>query len=227
MKKIILILLIGSILSSYGESIAPKKIWGTKNYVDSLPVSYTIQEISKMDSIIDIAENSFRNLELNLVDISEDEFNNYVNSYISNNLNDCGFDKLNLNEETDCDEICETYLSEINSNKKLYLPCDYDAGILGASFSQNCNKLIVCSSYDGPDFDDYYENRAEFYLFKLVGTGGLNSLQAFLKFATKEWSIEDYVWINDNEIGLKLYSDHRWGDGSQLEYQYFRAYIPK
>ncbi len=194
---------------------------------DTLATATSIlEENLTKDSIFQIDDNSFQDLELVLNEINMEQFDIYVSSYIKNYVKGCGFNKLNLKEKSDCDEICVTYLTENKSNAIYYLPCNYDAGIIGASFSPNCNSLIVCSSYDGSDFDDYYENRAEFYLFNIEGTDGLNSINPLYMYETKEWSISDYVWINNNKIGLKMYSENRWGDGSQVDYKYFEALIP-
>lgn len=103
------------------------------------------------------------------------------------------------------------------------MPSDYDAGIQDMLFSPNCNQLIVCSSYDGPDYDNYYENRAEFYLFKIAGNQGLDSVKPYLRYSTKKWSIDDITWVDDNVIALKLYDEQRWGDGTGVNYKYFKA----
>lgn len=172
-----------------------------------------------------VQNQKFQEADLNLVPITEDEFNKQEVNYIRNSFKNCDFGYLNLTEETECDEICETYLIERESNRRMYLPCNYDAGIIGASFSPNCNQLIVCSTYDNSYYDNYYNNRAEIYLYQIVGNDGLNSLKSTYQFSFKEWSIDHYVWMNNSEIGLMLYSEDRSGDGRNMKFQYFKASI--
>jgi|GEM_PF-2287801 len=173
-------------------------------------------------TIAHVVEDSFDSLNLTFTEITEDEFSNYIEAYTETTALHCTFSKLGLREDTKCDEICETYLTELSSGKNMTLPCDYDVGILGVSFSPSCTKLIVCSSYDGPEYHEYYNYRAEFYLYNVNGNNGLESLLPAYGFGSKEWSIADYVWITDHELGLKVYS----GNGFEPEYQFVKASIP-
>lgn len=198
---------------------------GLNNRITSFDNSIDTTETYR---IVEIDYSDFQEMELNLFGMTKEKFESYLSTEISDRyINDCSLGDLNLKSHSDCDQVCETYLTEFDSNDRMYLPADYDAGILGASFSPDCKNLIVYSTYDGPDYHNYYENRAEFYVFKIVGTHGLRSLQPTFKFSMKDWSIKNLVWINNNEIGLKLYSESRFGDGSQLDFKYFKADIQK
>lgn len=202
--------------------------------LDSLVQAKTTVEISTNksqgtvteDSIVHLDYNLFEEIDLVFNHFTEIQFNTQLSERIKQN-DHCSFKYLNLEVESHCDEICETYVKEIGGNTIMYLPNDYDAGILGMSFSPNCKSLIICSSYDGPDFDNYYENRAEVYLFKIEGTDGVKSLKPAFRFSSKEWSIEDYTWISDTELGLKIYEEPRWGDGSHLDFNYFKIALPR
>ncbi len=242
MKRLSIIFFIGLFLSNCGENIAKTEL--DKTELSKQKDSHSINQINKVkvdtssalkieknqktdtDSIIQLNYELFQNLELTLTEIDKNKFNDALSSYIQNNRKSCSFKSLNLTQKSDCDEICIDYLSENNSNKIVYLPCSYDAGIIGASFSPNCKKLIVCSSYDGTDFDNYYENRAEIYLFKIIDSTGINSIKPVFKFSTKDWSIDNYCWISENKIALKIYTEDRRGDESNQKYKYYQTNIP-
>lgn len=126
-----------------------------------------------------------------------------------------------------CDGICETYLCEKTTNKKMILPTSYDAGILRMLFSPSCRHLMICSSYDGPDFEEYYNHRAEIFVFTVSAGSGLDGVKPAFKFYTKDWSIEDIIWVNDTTIALKVYEERRQGDGSGNNYKYYKADLDK
>lgn len=107
------------------------------------------------------------------------------------------------------------------------MPTDYDAGILSMLFSPSCSQLLICSSYDGPDFENYYSHRAEIFVFTVSIGNGLKGIKPALKFYTKDWSIDDIIWINDKTIALKVYEEPRQGDGSSNNYKYYKADIDK
>ena len=128
---------------------------------------------------------------------------------------------LGINVRHVCDEVCDTYLKEKTSNKILLMPSGYDAGILAMSLSPACNKLLVCSSYDGPNYADYYEDRAVLFIFNITKEKGLKSIQPAFKFFTKDWSIADVVWVNNKTISLKIYEEQHGGDGIDIQFKYF------
>jgi hypothetical protein len=123
----------------------------------------------------------------------------------------------------DCNEICQTYLVEKATNKKLLLPSIYDSGVLKMLLSPTCNQLIVCSSYDGSDFGNYYENRAEFYVLNIDKTIGLKAIKPGFSFYTKDWSIDDIIWINEKTIALKTYEENKSEDEDSIKYKYFKT----
>jgi hypothetical protein len=157
------------------------------------------------------------------------EFQHYKNNYkVSCEIDSGHFIKSSgLNVRHICDEVCETYLDEKSSNRILLMPSGYDAGILAMSFSPGCNKLLVCSSYDGADYANYYEDRAVIFVFKITKEYGLKGIQPACKFFTKDWSIADIVWINNKTIALKIYEEQHGGDGIDVHYRYFKMELNK
>ncbi|WP_316804107.1 hypothetical protein [Pedobacter nototheniae] len=177
------------------------------------------------DSLILYNDFLYSDLKLNFTEISKNEFQSYKQRYKTG----CVLDSGNFIRGSDlyvsrhCNEICETYLSERTTNRKMLIPSSYDAGILTMLLSPACNKLIVCSSYDGPDYRNYYKHRAEIFVFKVTTGIGLKGIKPALKFYTKNWSIEDLTWVDDKIIALKIYEEAKLGDGSGIHYKYYKA----
>jgi hypothetical protein len=164
-----------------------------------------------------------------LTKISKDEFQSYKSNYKTV----CDLDSGNFISGSDlyviqnCKDICETYLAERSTNRKLLVPSSYDRGVLAMLLSPGCNQLIVCSSYDGPDFGKYYEDRAEIFVFQVNKENGLRGIIPSLQYYTKDWSIEDLTWVNDKTIALKIYKETRRGDGRTINYRYYKAKLHK
>lgn len=123
----------------------------------------------------------------------------------------------------DCNEICETYLAEKNTNRKMLLPSNFDAGISRMLLSPGCKELLVCSSYDNLDYQNYYSHRAEFFTLSVTAGNGLKGVKPDFRYYTSGWSIADVTWIDDNALALKLYKEARTGDGENLKYYFFRT----
>ncbi len=124
-----------------------------------------------------------------------------------------------------CKEICEDFLLDDFTDEKMFIPTSYDQGVLGMPFSPEGSMWLVYSSYDGPDYDHFYYYRAEAYFYKVEKNKGLGGLHFYGSFHTNNWSIEEMRWIDENSIALKLYSSSRWGDGSGVDYSYFKTRI--
>ncbi|SEW53393.1 hypothetical protein [Chitinophaga arvensicola] len=163
--------------------------------------------------------------ELNFTEISKNEFLSCKNRYKTNCVLDSGqfISGSGIYVIHDCKEICETYLAERNTDRKMLMPSSYDAGILKMLLSSSCDQLLVCSSYDGPDYSNYYEHRAEIFLFN-VSTGiGLKGITPALNYYTNEWSINNLIWVDENTIALELYNGTRTGNGENLKFRYFKS----
>lgn len=163
--------------------------------------------------------------ELNLTKISKSEFQSYKGKYKASCVLDSGqfISGSGLYVIHERKEIYETYLAERNTNRKMLMPSTYDAGILKMLLSPSCNQLMVCSSYDGPDYGNYYEYRAEIFLFN-VSTGiGLKGITPSLNYYTKDWSINDLTWVDENTIALELYNGTRTGNEEGLKFRYFKS----
>ena len=182
------------------------------------------------DSLVLYSDSLYSKLELEFKEVSKNEFQSYKRKYKT----ECTLDSGNfisgsgLYVSRKCDEICETYLSERTTNRKMLLPSTYDAGVLGMLLSPNCGNLIVCSSYDGLAFEDYYEDRAEVFVFTVTTGKGVKGIKPSFKFFTKDWSIEDLTWVSDNSIALKTYEENRTiNNQDNLHYKYFKADLNK
>lgn len=181
------------------------------------------------DSLILYDDSLYNNLELNFTEISKNEFESYKRTYKTRCVLDSGnfISGSDLYVGHNCDKICETYLSERATNRKMLIPSNYDSGILSMLLSPECNKLVICSSYDGSDYENYYEERAEIFVFNVTTGIGLKGIKPDLKYYTKDWSIEDLTWVNGKTIVLKIYEENRWGDGSGISYKYLKADLYK
>ena len=192
-------------------------------------INYNLNQQINYDSLILFEDSLFVNSDSIFQEMSLSEFQGYKNNYkLSCEIDSGHFIKgSGLNVLHVCDEVCDTYIEEKSSNKILLMPSGYDAGILAMSLSQDCNKLLVCSSYDGPDYADYYEDRAVVIIFKISKEYGLKGIQPAFKFFTKDWSIADIVWVNNKTIALKIYEEQHGEDGIDIQFKYFKMDLNK
>lgn len=183
----------------------------------------TIQQIVT-DSLLAAENSSFADIKTTS-QISRQDFNLYKQNYATECVLDSGefIRGSSLYVLRSCKEICDTYLAERKTNRKLLLPSSYDAGIASMLLSPSCKNLVVWSSFDSPDFENYYENRAEFYSFTVAGDMGVKGIKPASKHFSKDWSIDDLTWINDRSIALKVYRNKKPTDGNDKEYKYFKA----
>ncbi|MBO9703145.1 MAG: hypothetical protein J7604_23225 [Sporocytophaga sp.] len=182
-------------------------------------------EVTQGNSVIIFNDSLFVDLNPDLIEISEDNFEHFKYNYkIACVLDPGGFiSGSGLYFNHDCDEICETYLIGKETNRRILLPSDYDAGILDVLVSSACDQLVVCSSYDGPDYVDYYGHRAELFVFNVTLGNGLNGITPAFKYYAYDWSIAEIIWISDKAIALKTYEEGRHGDDSHLHYKYYKV----
>lgn len=174
----------------------------------------------------------FKFKDLKFETISQYEFEKYELDYARKIKNASIIDtngyikSLDLIVIGDCKEICETYLEESKSGKKMLLPSNFDAGILGLLFSASGKQFIIFSSYDGPDYEEYYSYRAEIIAYKILPQEkGLNAIKTNFHYYSKDWSIEKIAWINENSIALKIFKEQKSGDGSKTKYEYYKTTI--
>jgi hypothetical protein len=85
----------------------------------------------------------------------------------------------------------------------------------------------VCSSYDGPDYADYYEDRAVLFIFNITKEYGLKGIQPGCKYFTKDCSIADIVWVNNKTIAIKIYDEQHGGDEIDVQFKYFKMDLNK
>lgn len=167
----------------------------------------------------------FSNIELELKVISSIQFNEFEKKYKTDcTLDTSGFiNGKGLFYSKYCKEICESYLTDRSAGVKLVLPSGYDAGVIGLIVAPSCNQFILYSSYDRQDYIKYYDSRAEIYGFTITWEQGFKSIKPSFKYFTKDWSIEQITWINNNTLALKLYNGDKNGSEENLEFSYFQS----
>jgi hypothetical protein len=171
------------------------------------------------DTLLFYTDDLYSELALKFTAIQAREFEAYKRAYKTACILDAGqfIRGSALYVSQSCDEVCATYLCEKATNRKMLLPSNYDAGVLKLLLSPACKQLIVCSSYDGPDYADYYEDRAEIFVLDVTTGAGLKGIKPAFRYYTKDWSIADLTWVNDKTIALKIY-EGRSGDSSSVHY---------
>lgn len=180
------------------------------------------------DSLIIPYDSLFSDLQLVFTEISQEQFQFYTEGYaLACKLNQSQFIKdAGIEAKHHCNELCETYLYEISSNRKMLLPSNFDAGILKMVFSPSCKQLLICSSYDGPDFENYYSHRSEIFLFSISLDYGLSGITPSSMFYTKDWSIDSIIWLSDHTIALKTYTGSRPLESRSTAYEYYKGEFP-
>ncbi len=182
------------------------------------------------DSSIYLYDSLFAELNSELKEIPTSKFIEFEKKYKTSCTKDTtGFIKdKGLIIEHACDEVCVSYLTDIKEKIKLILPSAYDRGIIDLVISPDCKRFIVYSSYDGPDYTNYYEYRAEIFGFTISPGQGIKTIQPAFKFFTKDWSIEKVTWISNAEIGLKTYEEARnLKNEKELVYKCFGVKVKK
>ncbi|HEX5002676.1 MAG TPA: hypothetical protein VFW78_09265 [Bacteroidia bacterium] len=209
--------------NKYGEnvnqqpdnSITQSEILETDNSVIETPEK----------SVIYFSDSLYSKLKLHFEEISINSFQKYVKMYEpACALDSNGFIKgKGIIFSRYCKDICESYLTDQYSHATLMLPSGFDAGIMGLLFSPSCRQFIVYSSYDGPDFMNFYEDRAEIVGFTVTRDQGLNAIKPSFEYNTSDWSIDSIIWIDENNLALKLYNGNRNSESMNLKYSYFKT----
>gem|GEM_PF-1711406 len=192
-------------------------------------INKTEIETSK-DSVVFFSYSLFSDLNSESIEISKNLYELYwKNCKCTCSIDSNGFIKgKGLIFSHDCNEICQSFLTDNKDGVKLILPSDYDAGIIGLDISPSCNQFIVYSSYDGPDYTEYYNYRAEVFGFSISQGQGLKAIKPSFKFYTTDWSIEEVIWISDVEIAFKTYAESRTTKNQDnLNYKYFKTKLNK
>jgi hypothetical protein len=167
-------------------------------------------------------------VDLDFKSISEDTFYDYSSKAIKRIKNEKESDSTFLKKRgltfiDYCDQICESGLKEDATGKELWIAGSFDQGALSIAFSQDRTYLMVCSSYDGSDYDNYYDFRADINIYKITDAKGIDGIQPYLIFQTKDMSIADIVWIDKNTLALKIYTEDRYGSGENLTFKYLQT----
>lgn len=123
------------------------------------------------------------------------------------------------------ESIYEIYLLDIEKDIKMKIPSSYDSGPHDLLISPTGRQMIVFSTYDSPEYFDYYSQRSELFLFTIEKGNGLKGIKLSRYVTNNEWSIEEVIWINDKSIALKVYRESRSSDESKINYIYLKAKI--
>jgi len=165
-------------------------------------------------------------MDLKFTEISANDFMKSQLAYFEARQNpEVTFESLGLTVTSDCDEICEAYLVEKATGEKMWLPSNFDAGVADLLFSPLGKHLIVFSSYDGPDYGNFYDYRSEFYVYAVGKEKGLKALQLTGEYTSKDWSMEAIVWMNNQTIVLKVYEGPRSGSSAVGGYKYLKSVL--
>jgi len=156
---------------------------------------FSLLFILKLSAQSDL-DSLYRNLDFK--SISKIEFSNHAlkagkritNTTVSDST---FFKKRGLSILDYCDQVCESGLRNDKTGEQLWIAGSFDQGALSITFSPNRKYLLVCSSYDGSDYDNYYDFRADINIYKVTDLMGLDAIKPYLIFQTKDWSIEDIV----------------------------------
>lgn len=143
-------------------------------------------------------------------------FTEYMRAILRSTREDASPDKLSplgLTVDHDCGDICETYLKEKSSSKKMLLPSTFDSGVRGLVFSPSDNRFLIYSSYDGPDYQSFYFHRAEVVVYEVNEAKGLQAIDFFNEYHLYNWSVEEIMWLDHQTIAFKAYQGPR-KDGS-------------
>ena len=167
-------------------------------------------------------------VDLNFQPITKAEYTDYLLEDVKRIINQkesdsTFFKKRGLSFIEYCDQICESGLKEDKTGKELWIAGSFDQGALSISFSIDRTYLLVCSSYDGSDYDNYYDFRADINIYKITDTKGINGIQPYLIFQVKDWSIEDIVWVDKTTLALKIYREDRYSSGENLKFKYLKT----
>lgn len=117
---------------------------------------------------------------------------------------------------------CQEYLLDNELDIKMELNSNYDSGLLDLNFSPNSKFMAILSSYDGPDFTNYYEYRAAIEINEIKKGKGIRHINPILNLTTKKLSITELVWIDENTIAIKGYTGERAENEINKEYEYLR-----
>lgn len=118
----------------------------------------------------------------------------------------------------DCNEVCDTYIGEAATNKKLLLPSTFDVGVSTVLPSPDCKRLIVWSTYDMPDYGEFYGHRSELFSFTIDMEKGIDGVQPLAKHFSKRWSLGDVTWVDNKTLAVKVYSN---ANPTNKDYKYY------
>ena len=226
---IILVFFLAACHQNGGNSDVPKVEVVVENHDTIVATPQVVEKKVVDDSLWYGADSLFSQVKLKLVSIKKSEFELFKQNYHHQCDADSGgfIAGSGLYVQQSCDEVCVSFLCEKSTNRKMVLPSNYDSGVQAMLLSPSCNRLVVASSYDGSDYVEYYEDRAEFFVFDVTTGSGVKGILPRNFYYSKNWSIEEITWADDETLALKVYEESRGGDNKQLRFKYFKVSLPR
>lgn len=186
-------------------------------------VHYGIDSASSEDSIAFVEVEWFVEVDSELIEIKEAAFLEASSRAVRKPI----FERKQLDLVHRCEEICESWLMDVKRSHQLILPSSFDQGILGLEFAPNELGFLLYSSYDGPDFQNWIDHRAELFVFTIGAEEGIESIHPAFMWYTSEWSIDQVHYLDTQTLALKVYSEARTGaNENALAYRYFKLVLP-
>jgi hypothetical protein len=116
---------------------------------------------------------------------------------------------------------CANYLLDNEFDIKLKLNSNYDAGLIELKTSPNSKLIALLSSYDGSDFENYYEYRAIIEILEIRKDNSIKGIKHKYFLTSQEFSISEIVWIDNQTIAFKGYSSNRL-PRTEKDYDYLK-----
>ena len=181
-----------------------------------------------------LSDDLFKDMSINQKEISKSDFKKHVDNYKPS----CAINKDHLIKGKglevyfDCDPpACLTGIVEEKNRegKRLMLATRFEDGEVMMRMSPSCNRFITFFSFlsffeSEPDLDNY---GSELFTYKLTKDAGLKSIVPSLKHYIKDWLIDDLVWIDDNSVAVKTYTQKSYRESDFDEYTYFELTLEK
>jgi hypothetical protein len=116
---------------------------------------------------------------------------------------------------------CENYLLDNELDIKLELNSNYDAGLIELKISPNSKLMALLSSYDGSDFENYYQHRAIIEILEIKKEKSIKCIKRKYFLTSQKFSISEIIWIDNGTIAFKGYSSDRL-PRTDSEYDYLK-----
>ena len=103
---------------------------------------------------------------------------------------------------------CQTSILDEKARVRMVLPSRYDDGFIITRFSPSCNQIMTFFQFEFNDYNESEEYGAELYGYKLTSGSGIETIKPSFRYYSKDWLINDLVWINENSVAVQTFKDH-------------------